>query len=83
MGRRPVEDRERLTPEQLRLETVALGFRTSEGFPQGEISENIPAGERLSLLEKEGFLRVQERRVLPTIKGFLVADSLPTFLLED
>jgi oxygen-independent coproporphyrinogen-3 oxidase len=81
-GCRPVEDRERLTPEQLRLETVALGFRTSEGFPQKEISEDIPAGERLSLLEKEGFLRVQERRVLPTIKGFLVADSLPTFLLE-
>ncbi|MFH1488245.1 MAG: radical SAM family heme chaperone HemW [Pseudomonadota bacterium] len=81
-GRRPVEDRECLTPEQLRLESVALGFRTSEGFPQGEISEDIPAGERLSLLEREGFLRVQERRVLPTRKGLLVADRLPTFLLE-
>ena len=80
-GRKPIEGHERLTPDQLRLETVALGLRTRKGIPKGVISNRHYSVERLKTLEDEGFLHVKGKQLLPTRKGFLVADSLPGYLL--
>ena len=44
-GRPPVAEAETLTPEQIRLETLALGFRTREGVSLATIREH-PGGRR-------------------------------------
>ncbi len=77
----PVEDKERLTRKQLDLEAVFLGLRTREGFDL-KILEGSIFAEKLLKLEEQGFIVVQNGRVLPTKKGFLVADNLPLQLLK-
>ncbi len=76
----PVEDRESLTEEQIRLESVALGLRTSEGFDLKSHCAGPELTDMLSCLQESGFLRIINNRVLPTKKGFLVADRLPLYL---
>jgi coproporphyrinogen III oxidase-like Fe-S oxidoreductase len=79
-GRAPVENQERLTDAQLELETVSLGSRTMEGFDLNEITQTPLTAKNLSTLRDAGFIRVKDGHVLPTLKGFLVADQLPLFL---
>lgn len=81
-GRRaPVEGSEELTKEQLRLESIALGLRTSKGIGCKEAYENPGLQESLARLEDSGFVRICNGKIRPTIKGFLVADSLPLCFL--
>jgi oxygen-independent coproporphyrinogen-3 oxidase len=79
-GRAPVEGHERLTDEQLVLETVSLGSRTMEGFDLNEFTQTSLTAKNLSTLQDAGFIRVKDGHVHPTLKGFLVADQLPLFL---
>ncbi|MBW2623075.1 MAG: radical SAM family heme chaperone HemW [Deltaproteobacteria bacterium] len=79
-GGSPVEDTESLTGDQLELEAIFLGLRTREGFPAKILSHGY--AEKLSKLEDAGFITVWKGRVRPTVKGFLVADSLPLQILE-
>ena len=80
-GRAPVEGHERLTDEQLELETVSLGSRTMEGFDLNEITRTPHTAKNLSTLQDAGFIRVKDGRVLPTQKGYLMADHLPFWFL--
>lgn len=78
----PVEDRETLSAAQLRLEALYLGLRTREGVPL-DILRQTAGGERfLRKLEKEGLLKVKQDRAVPTLRGFLLADSLPLCFMD-
>jgi oxygen-independent coproporphyrinogen-3 oxidase len=76
-GKPPVAGSETLTPEQVYLETLLLGFRTRDGVDR-EIFRNRPGTEEiLGHLQQAGLVELVEGRVVPTVKGVLVADSLP------
>lgn len=81
-GRAPVEGSERLTEQQVLLESISLGSRTMEGFDLSLVPPNAHFSERLMGLQESGFLRLWEGRALPTRKGLMVADYLPLYLLE-
>lgn len=76
MGRAPVEDSEDLSVEQLRFESIILGLRTKDGFDQGKIPHDYSLRSMLPVLQDTGFIRIENGMVLPTRKGFLVADFL-------
>lgn len=75
-GKPPVTDGETLSEEQLALESLYLGLRTKFGVD----IHTIESDGVLAELEKSGLLKVREGKVIPTRKGFLVADSLPLLL---
>ena len=81
-GGPPAEGRETLTPDQIQLEALYLGFRTKEGVSL-EVIHDFPAWEAvLSELRDSGLARVVNGRILPTPEGFLVADSLPLLFMK-
>lgn len=75
--RTPIEEYENLTTEQMRIESVALGLRTREGFHIKETDDNSQSWELISRLQRSGLLEIKNDRIMPTLKGFLVADRLP------
>lgn len=76
-GVAPMAGSETLSPAQLRLEALYLGFRTREGVALAALREH-PGWERiLKELAHEGLVTMDVSRVRPTLHGFLVADSLP------
>lgn len=81
-GTFPVDGQEDLTGEQMRLESIALGLRTSEGFSLTEIKDNPEAISRIMRLQEAGFINVENNRCVPTTKGFMVADSLPLYIMD-
>jgi putative oxygen-independent coproporphyrinogen III oxidase len=76
-GESPVAEAESLTPEQIRLETLALGFRTREGVSLATLREQPGADAILSELTRAGLVRVDRGRVIATNQGLVVADRLP------
>jgi oxygen-independent coproporphyrinogen III oxidase len=76
-GRFPLVGHEDLTPEQLRLERLYLGFRTREGVKRSDIEDSDNCGQTLLDLVDSGVLEIIEGRVVPTRKGYLIADHLP------
>jgi len=75
-GESPIEAREDLTQEQLRIEKICLGSRTMDGFDLDLIPDTPQHIKTLSNLIKSDFLRVKNNRVIPTLKGFMVADYI-------
>ncbi len=79
VGRRqpPKEEHEDLTKEQLRLEALYLGLRTSDGVSL-EVVREIDGWERVVAdLEAEGLiLQVAGERLVPTLDGLLMSDGL-------
>ena len=81
-GAAPVAETEILTPEQIRLETLALGFRTREGVSLSTIRE-YPSGDAVVAgLIQAGLVRVDRDRVIATACGLVVADRLPLEFVE-
>ncbi|MGA8571617.1 MAG: radical SAM family heme chaperone HemW [Desulfobaccales bacterium] len=81
-GWAPLAGHEALTPEQVRLETLYLGFRTREGVDL-EVIESQSGWERvLSRLQDEGLLRLNNGRVAATPRGLVVADRLPLLFVD-
>ena len=76
-GRRPAGGEETLTPEQRRLETLLLGFRTRAGVALKHLTLNPERRKVLTVLEETGKIIRGKDRLSPTPAGFLVADSLP------
>ena len=68
---------ETLTPEQIRLETLALGFRTREGVSLATIREHPSGDAMVAALTQAGLVRVDRDRVMATLDGLVVADRLP------
>jgi oxygen-independent coproporphyrinogen-3 oxidase len=79
-GKAPIEASEVLSEEQLDLETLGLGLRTSAGVDLHALAGRLKMDEALAELQKSGLVKVTNGRILPTRKGFLVADSLPLML---
>jgi oxygen-independent coproporphyrinogen III oxidase len=73
----PVEDWEALSEEQLDLEALALGLRTSEGVSLHAHGGLSRQGRALEEMQRRGLVRVNKGRIQATRKGFVVADSLP------
>jgi oxygen-independent coproporphyrinogen-3 oxidase len=72
-----VEKEETLSPEQLRLESLLLGFRTRSGVALENLSLDRSRRKVLTALEETGKIVRREDRLIPTTEGFLVADRLP------
>ena len=76
-GRSPVEGSEKLSQDQASLESLALGFRTKEGLDETLFQNRPQAHKIITELCESGLVSREDGRILPTPKGFLVADSLP------
>ena len=81
-GRAPLAGREALTPEQVRLETLYLGFRTREGVDLEAIQSQSGWGPVLSRLQAAGLLCLTNGRVAATPRGLVVADRLPLLFVD-
>ena len=80
-GGAPVAGSETLTPEQLRLEALCLGFRTREGVAL-EVIRQFPGWKAvLAELQESGLVQLTAGRVAATPEGLVVADRLPLSLL--
>jgi oxygen-independent coproporphyrinogen III oxidase len=79
-GAPPVEETESLSGEQLGLERLYLGLRTSAGVSLDDLPEKSAPAVRQ--LKKAGLVRLDRNRIIPTVRGYLVADSLPVLLSE-
>jgi putative oxygen-independent coproporphyrinogen III oxidase len=76
-GAAPLAGSETLTPAQIRLETLALGFRTRDGVSLATLREQPNADAILAELTRAGLIRVERGRVIATDRGLVVADRLP------
>lgn len=76
-GLRPVSGSETLTSEQMRLEKLFLGFRTRDGVALKDAFPESPPNGLLEHIIKSRLISVRGNRLIPTKKGFLMADSLP------
>ncbi len=81
-GRLPVDASEMLTPEDLALEAVFLGFRTADGVDFDRILERtgialLEVNETaLHDLQRRGWIHVDSATARPTVAGMAVADTL-------
>jgi putative oxygen-independent coproporphyrinogen III oxidase len=82
-GEAPVAETETLTPEQIRLETLALGFRTREGVSLATIREQPGGDAMVAALTQAGLVRLDRGRVIATPQGLVVADRLPLFFVDE
>jgi oxygen-independent coproporphyrinogen-3 oxidase len=74
-GERPVAGSEELTAEDLALEALMLGLRTAEGIDLERFRRRY--GVDLGMPERvEGLLNVEDGRLVPTLEGWAVADTL-------
>jgi oxygen-independent coproporphyrinogen III oxidase len=80
-GERPVEEYEALTEEQIMMETVSLGLRTRWGFDMKALHPTPKTKDTISMLEEAGYIKIRDERIIPTKKGFLIADHLPLYFL--
>jgi oxygen-independent coproporphyrinogen-3 oxidase len=76
-GVKPVEGAETLSSEQLRLERLFLGLRTRDGITMEDAFGKSPSEPLLSHIRGSGLVTMRNNRIIPTLKGFLIADKLP------
>ena len=75
--RLPVEEQEELKEEQVQLEWISLGLRTRAGLDLNKLGDKLNLEKILPKLIENGWVSVTGNRLVPTLKGFLVADRLP------
>lgn len=79
---RPIQDHERLTPAQLKLEHLMLGLRTPSGVDFYSFPDDV--GPRLwrlnqSLIDElvgRDLVTVDDKRLIPTLAGLAVAEAI-------
>ena len=80
-GERPISEKETLTPDQVRLETLMLGLRTSDGIDlaawRRDFGGDLPDRLEVARFMENGLLRLADGRLQPTPRGMLLADRLP------
>ncbi len=81
-GKTPVEGYEFLSSDQLRLERLYLGFRTENGVSLDDISGSDSTAKVLSKLKRSGLVKIRNNMIIPTLKGYLMADSLPLMFTD-
>ncbi|MDD3846106.1 MAG: radical SAM family heme chaperone HemW [Syntrophorhabdaceae bacterium] len=70
-----------LSEEQMRLERLLFGFRTRWGLEEAELPGDL-CRKRLEDLQKKGLIEISEKRITPTLEGYLFADRLPLMVSE-
>ncbi len=75
----PVEEQEELNKDQVQLEWISLGLRTKSGLDLEQLGDKSNLEKILPKLIENGCVSVSGNHLIPTIKGFLVADRLPLF----
>lgn len=78
-GRVPSEGSEELSSGQMNLEKFLFGFRTMWGADMRQITVR-PSQEKIRELCDSGFATREDERIIPTLKGYLFADSLPVMI---
>jgi oxygen-independent coproporphyrinogen-3 oxidase len=81
-GEKPVEGSEDLIDEQLKLERLYLGFRTQNGVCVDDIGNSPSMIKTLSRLKRSGVVKIRNNMIIPTLKGYLIADSLPLMFTD-
>jgi oxygen-independent coproporphyrinogen III oxidase len=77
---KPVEEDEKLSPEQLELERLFLGFRNLEGVNIKNTFNNPPCEKALKKLITSQHIELRSGKIIPTVKGYLIADRLPLMI---
>jgi len=81
-GRPPIEDEERPSREELLLEALMLGLRTTDGVDLNRICERhgidllATNAATIDRFCKSGHLHMDESRLRPTLTGLAIADTL-------
>jgi len=70
------DGRERLTPEQLGMERIALGLRLADGMDVGDLGEDPDAAAVLERCRELDLVTIDGDRIRPTREGLLMADGL-------
>ena len=78
-GQKPTAGEEVLSPDQLRLESLLLGFRNRGGVAVDQLRLNPTRRAVLAELEASQKINRQKNRLIPTPRGYLLADRLPLF----
>jgi oxygen-independent coproporphyrinogen-3 oxidase len=76
-GLRPIGGSENLSTDQLRLEKLFLGLRTIDGVTLEAAFPKSPSNGYLENITKTRLVAIRGGRLIPTKKGFLMADRLP------
>lgn len=79
-GSSPVSGEEMLTPEQRELEALYLGLRTIGGVDSELLVSSSRRRVLLAELLRANYVTIDGRHVVPTAKGFLVADRMAAML---
>ena len=82
-GTLPGAGSERLSCDQRRLEALYLGFRTRQGVDLRLVRRQSGADKILARLQAENLVEIHGGRVIPTLEGFAVADSLPLLFFRE
>jgi putative oxygen-independent coproporphyrinogen III oxidase len=77
---KPVEGEEKLSPEQLELERLFLGFRNLEGVNIKNTLDKPLCENALKKLIASKHVEVHSGKIIPTVKGYLIADRLPLMI---
>jgi oxygen-independent coproporphyrinogen-3 oxidase len=80
-GRLPISGAELLSEEQLHLEALSLGLRTAAGVDLLPLYQNQHVASLLPKLLESQYAQIIQGRLIPTRKGFLVADRLARALM--
>ncbi len=72
----PVEGEEVLSNSELTRESVFLGLRTSEGIALELVPKTNETSIFLENSRRMRFLEIRDGKIIPTVKGLLVADHL-------
>jgi putative oxygen-independent coproporphyrinogen III oxidase len=77
---KPIKGDERLSPEQLELERLFLGFRNLDGVSIDDARYDSPRENTLKKLVMAKYVEIHPGKIIPTVKGYLIADRLPLML---
>jgi len=81
-GKLPIAEKENLTREQLLMEAIYLGFRTTKGIDLAGLKEKFGIdflkqfNEIIADFKKEGYLKVTKTRCALTVRGMALLDSI-------
>lgn len=76
-GLAPIEGQEALEEEQVLMEWISLGLRTRAGLDLNRLRHKLDLEEILPKFLTNEWATVTGNQLVPTLKGFLVADRLP------
>lgn len=79
-NKKPIEETELLSSEQLDLERLFLGMRNIEGTTISEITGILFREDQIKKLTSKKIIELRSGKIVPTVQGYLIADRLPLLL---